>query len=278
MKKILFIISVLFCLNGYSQIIPYYALPDRDSLRSTDYIPVLRAPDLEGKTTLKWIIGAVKDSIGSGSGIDTFYRVSGKDSFYYKKSGVTYRVKDSTGASSWGGIKGALEDQVDLYTELTSINVNVSGKIPYSDTTTLLSVYLKKTDTSTLSVRINQKVDTSSWVDYSSTSTINGFSSYTTKKIQYKKLDNNTLIVQYQIEGTGTNSTHSFTIPFSSSSWGTQYFIGHTLNNGTTQAAGSITLPASSSTVTVNNAASTTASWTNATTQAMRGTLTININ
>lgn len=184
----------------------------------------------------------------------------------------------STGSSSWGGITGALEDQVDLYTELTSINVNVSGKIPYSDTTTLLGVYLKKIDTSTLSARINQKVDTSSWVDYSSTSTINGFSSYTTKKIQYKKLDNNTLIVQYQIEGTGTNSTHSFTIPFSSSSWGTQYFIGHTVNNGTTQAAGSITLPASSSTVTVNNAASTTASWANATTQAMRGTLTININ
>jgi hypothetical protein len=119
--------------------------------------------------------------------------------------------------------------------------------------------------------------DVTDWVDYSATSTIAGFTTYTTKKIQYRLAGPKTLIVQYQIEGSGTNTTHSFTIPYNASTWGTQYFMCHALNNNTTQSVGVVTISASSNVVTCSNTTSTSASWINATNQAMRGTITINI-
>lgn len=36
---------------------------------------------------------------GSGAGVDTIYRIPGKDSIYYTINGTLYRIKDSTGAS-----------------------------------------------------------------------------------------------------------------------------------------------------------------------------------
>jgi hypothetical protein len=122
--------------------------------------------------------------------------------------------------------------------------------------------------------------DVTAWTDYSATSTIVGFTTYSVKKIQYKKIDANTMIIQFQIEstaGNGSGTSTSFTLPFNASSWGTQYFIYHSLNNTTTQAASVATIPASSNVVTFSSNASTGTAWTNATTRHIQGTLIINI-
>ena len=122
--------------------------------------------------------------------------------------------------------------------------------------------------------------DVTAWTDYSSTSTIVGFTAYATKKIQYKKIDANTMIVQFQIEstaGNGTGTAASFTLPVNASSWGTQYFMYHALNNNTTQAAAVCTIAASSNVVNCYPSGSTGANWNTATTRHLQGTIIVNI-
>lgn len=122
--------------------------------------------------------------------------------------------------------------------------------------------------------------DVTAWIDYSATSTIVGFSAYAVKKIQYKKIDAATMIVQFQIEstaGNGSGTATSFTLPFNASSWGTQYFIYHSLNNTTTQAASSCTIAASSNVVNFYPSASASGNWTASTTRHLQGQIIVNI-
>ncbi len=51
------------------------------------------------------------------------------------------------------------------------------------------------------------------WTDYSATSTIVGWTSYTTKKIFYKK-SGKLVFVQYHISGTSDSITTTFTLPY----------------------------------------------------------------
>jgi len=126
-----------------------------------------------------------------------------------------------------------------------------------------------------LAALIAKKADTTAWIDYSATSTITGWSSYTTKLIQYEYVGK-TMRVMVQLEGTGTGTTTSFTLPFNASAWGTQYFILQTQNN-TTQSASVAWVAANGSTVTVSNSASTTTSWTNGVLRNVRGQFIINV-
>ena len=115
------------------------------------------------------------------------------------------------------------------------------------------------------------------WVDYSNTTTITGFSSVTTKKVQYIILGN-VRIVHYQIIGTSNATTFTFTLPFSGSSFADQFFVGHAVNNTTTQNIVTARITASSSTVDLflgNNV--TTNAWTASGTKRAEGTLTIAI-
>jgi len=123
--------------------------------------------------------------------------------------------------------------------------------------------------------------DVTAWTDYSASSTIVGFTTYAVKKLQYKKIDATTMLVQFQIESTannGSGTTTSFTLPFSASSWGTQYFTYHA-QNATTQTAAVGYITASSSVVTLSTSASTSniSSWTNAATRYIQGQIIVNI-
>lgn len=60
-------------------------------------------------------------------------------------------------------------------------------------------------------------IQKTTWVDYSATSTVVGWSSFTTKKISYKIIDN-AMIIDFNIEGVSSLGTASFTIPFNASS------------------------------------------------------------
>ena len=130
--------------------------------------------------------------------------------------------------------------------------------------------------TSSIQTQIGTKITDNAWVDYSATSTITGWSAYTTKKLQYKALGTNTLLVQFQIEGTGTGTTASFTIPSAATAWGVQYGTHHNLNN-TTQTIGVCSIQAGGVTVSFNPTASTASAWTNATARQIHGQIIINI-
>ena len=51
------------------------------------------------------------------------------------------------------------------------------------------------------------------WTDYSGTSTIVGWTSYTVKEIWYKKIGK-LVFVQFDIEGTSDDTVATFTLPF----------------------------------------------------------------
>lgn len=107
------------------------------------------------------------------------------------------------------------------------------------------------------------------WVDYSSTSTVTGWSSFTTKIILYK-LSYKTIHVIFYLGGTSNSSTATFTLPTASSS---NCYVSLTyiaVNSGTSVSGCRYELPGSSSTVTCDptNGGGT---WTSSGTKVVRG-------
>ena len=275
-----FIILVCISTSVSAQRINYAMLPTFDSVSATDYFPALRAPNTQYKATFKDLIDLMRDSIAGASidtankWVNTIFRVPGKDSIFFQIGSTVYKIKDSTGSSApeWGTITGDLDAQTDLYNALLlKKDVADSGRA-VSNYVTGYSLNKVRDSLATL---VAKKQDTAAWVDYSATSTITGWSSYTTKLIKYQVVGN-IMRVMVQIEGTGTGTSVSFTLPNSATAWGKQYFILHTRNN-TTQSASVATVAANGSTVTVSNSASTTSSWTNAVGRDVQGQFFINI-
>lgn len=64
------------------------------------------------KDTIQILTGS---SIAGSSGIDSIWRVAGIDSFYWRKSGITYRVKDSIGGGVGGITLIQMNDSLALY-------------------------------------------------------------------------------------------------------------------------------------------------------------------
>lgn len=107
------------------------------------------------------------------------------------------------------------------------------------------------------------------WVDYASTSTVTGWSSFTTKIILYK-LSYKTIHVIFYIGGTSNASTATFTLPTASSS---NCYVSLTyiaVNNGTSVSGCRYELPSSSSTVTCDPT-NGGGSWTSSGTKVVRG-------
>jgi hypothetical protein len=72
------------------------------------------------------------------------------------------------------------------------------------------------------------------WVDYSATSTVVGWSGFTTKSILYRKVGN-LVFVAYNLQGTSDAATASFTLPYTASV--STYSWTMTVDNGTNPAA-----------------------------------------
>lgn len=119
------------------------------------------------------------------------------------------------------------------------------------------------------------------WTDYSGTSTITGFSAYTSKQLQYVVMGK-TMIVLFDIRSTannGSGNATSFTLPYNSSSWaGDQVFLCRT-QNSTTQATGMGIITSGTNTVNFYTSTNTGTlnSWTNAATRHIQGMLIVNI-
>lgn len=56
-------------------------------------------------------------------------------------------------------------------------------------------------------------LDPTDWVDYSATSTIVGWSSFTTKKIKYRVIGK-MVFINFDLSGTSNNTSTTFTLPF----------------------------------------------------------------
>lgn len=107
------------------------------------------------------------------------------------------------------------------------------------------------------------------WVDYASTSTVTGWSSFTSKIILYRQ-SYKTIHVIFFLNGTSNSTAATFTLPTASSS---NCYISLTyiaVNNGTSVSGCRYELPSSSSTVTCDPT-SAGGTWTASGTKLVRG-------
>ena len=104
--------------------------------------------------------------------------------------------------------------------------------------------------TSSIQTQLNAKLASTSWVDYSATSTIVGFSAFSEKDIRYLIIGD-LCTIYINIVGTSNSTFFTFTLPFNNTG-GTQWIPLKIRNGGTFPAAlGYADLPSSSSTVTL---------------------------
>ena len=107
------------------------------------------------------------------------------------------------------------------------------------------------------------------WTDYSGTSTIVGWSSYSVKIIRYSKDVKQRVFVEFYITGTSDSTSTTFTLPYSNTTNPPLLVVLGIKDNGTF-AVGRMTLDANSSTVTVYPTISG-GSWTNSGTKEIYG-------
>lgn len=111
------------------------------------------------------------------------------------------------------------------------------------------------------------------WVDYSATSTIVGWSSFTTKSIKYKKVGN-LVFVMFTLAGdsdAGTGTAVQFTLPYANAGDDVGVSSGKAIDNSVAQADPAyITLGNGSAVVVVYKALNSN-NWTNANVKSVRG-------
>ena len=100
------------------------------------------------------------------------------------------------------------------------------------------------------------------WVDYSSTSTVTGWSSTSSKVIKYT-IVGKVLICEFSINGTSNSATTSFTLPFSNANFTSKARGCYAVNNGAVISTGGVAwVNSNQNTVTIYRDWALTASWT----------------
>ena len=152
------------------------------------------------------------------------------------------------------------------------------ASLPTATYPSLTELSYVKGVTSAIQTQIGTKITDNSWVDYSATSTFVGWTSFTTKKLQYKVLGANTLLVQFQIEGVSNAATASFTLPNNASSWGVQYFMAQSTNTSSVvPSIGFMNASSNVVSVCVNAILTTVNTWSTTGAKNIRGQLIVNI-
>ncbi|HLC44174.1 MAG TPA: hypothetical protein VJK08_03570, partial [Patescibacteria group bacterium] len=123
-------------------------------------------------------------------------------------------------------------------------------------------------------VSVTGDIYTTAWTDYSATSTIVGWSSYTTQQIYYKKVGK-MVFASFVLAGTSNSTSVTFTLPVTAAaapgSWGNSLF--DTRDNGSVlTTAGRCYILAGGTTVTCNSNGGAGA-WTNSGTKQVNGEL-----
>jgi len=120
-----------------------------------------------------------------------------------------------------------------------------------SDSTVILNDELRK--------KITKEYVDSTWEDYSATSTITGWSSFTIKQIYVKKIGK-TVFVSYTFEGTSNSTKVYFTLPYDMSN--TSYALGSGNDNSTGAVVNLVVIRYTASTINIY-ATLVSNTWTN---------------
>jgi hypothetical protein len=158
-----------------------------------------------------------------------------------------------------------------------SNNIQSLAVATYPDLTELSYV---KGVTSSVQTQIDGKLTSPTFIDYSATSTVVGWTTFTQKIIKYSVIGK-LLIVEYFITGTSNATTTSFTLPQASATVSGMIWANNnqTQNNAVSYMGYSNVL-SNSSTATFGyypTGSSITATWTASGTKTIRGLLTIEI-
>lgn len=161
---------------------------------------------------------------------------------------------------------------------LTTANINDSTNKRYvtdAQLTVLSNTSGTNTGDETLS-RIRTLLGATAWVDYSLTSTIVGWSSFTSRVIDYKYLDANTLCVEFLISGTSNSATTTFTLP---SNVVNSLIVGGVavVNNGGSNANGRMDFTAGSSVVAFTTSITGSTPFSATGTKTIQGSFTVRV-
>ena len=94
-------------------------------------------------------------------------------------------------------------------------------------------------------IKTMDMVTSVAWTDYSGTSTIVGWASYTVKQIFYKKIGK-LVFVQYYLAGTSDDTVSTFTVPYAGTATMFVYANSLATDNGTNADTAYILLPSTS--------------------------------
>jgi hypothetical protein len=150
----------------------------------------------------------------------TFYNAGGNATCVY--DGTTFTFNKFITADVTGDLTGNAD---------TASNLSGTPALPNGTTATTQSAGDNSTKVATTAYA-DRKATEGAWTDYSATSTVVGWSSFTTKYITYKKIGD-IVFVQIYLEGTSNSASATLTLPYANT--GTILRVaGQAKDNGTT--------------------------------------------
>jgi hypothetical protein len=181
-----------------------------------------------GTSGVKWRTGYFGTSVNVAGSAPEVYIDSSGDAYSYIDRGATTNeavLKFATAGTNYAGI--GLDN----------------------DSTNNLAIFTNSDFGTPILIFSSSDVYTSDFTDYSSTSTVTGWSSFTTKEIFYKRIGK-LVIAWFRIIGTSDATTASFTLPFTNNSSVPVNNCTFVSDNGTPQTTGGrVSLSTGSSTV-----------------------------
>lgn len=129
-------------------------------------------------------------------------------------------------------------DQLDVMVVTTAPNGNISGRegqLCLYNNSSVYTVWVCTSGTTWQQVGASE----TDWTDYSGTSTIVGWSSFTVQDISYKKIGK-TVFVRFRLEGTSNATTASFTVPVNPVAGNNYRGCAYTVDNGTPTSTGGV--------------------------------------
>lgn len=143
---------------------------------------------------------------GGGAGTNLGYTPSASNGIVTSSTGTDATIPLANGTDAGLSENNVTDSEKSFLLTAGGLSLADYAKLDTSS----LENYTTTTDMNTL---LGAKADKSSWVDYSATSTINGWSAFTTKEVFIKQEDKGCW-VKIKIEGTSTTGTTSCTLNF----------------------------------------------------------------
>ncbi len=147
---------------------------------------------------------------------------------------------------------------------------NGSNRVQFTATTDMDSATIFSAGTADVTFGSGVDVFTTAWTDYSATSTIVGWSSFTVKSIFYKRIGD-LVFVSWDLDGTSNATTTTFTVPITSNADVELRLSTFARDNGTAATGGGLVqLPVSSTTFFLSSDMAL-AAWTASGTKTTKG-------